>query len=83
MLSDQELQALLRERGYVVPLIVLRTWTRSAFSVTRNRNKVEKWLLHDYGGPGRKPRMPQFIAAFDTNIRRFMEIRNKTPRLPR
>ena len=91
-LTDEEMQSRLRERGYVVPLMVIRLWPRNHQSGTKhNRNWVEKWLLHDelvrYHNNGRKPKFPQFLAPFDVNIaRRFNRIAEEarqTPRLAR
>lgn len=88
MLKDFELQALLRERGYVVPMIVIRTWEHHRnYNGKRSAFMVQRWLLHDYSGPGRKPKFPQFLAPFDTQIQRIQarerEERLSTPRLER
>jgi hypothetical protein len=72
LLTDAEIQSKLRERGYIVPLMVMRTWSRHhVYSVRRNLLQVERWLLHTDSQPGRKPKFPQFLAPFDVNIQRY------------
>ena len=86
-LTDKEMRFLLADRGYDVPLLVIRTWTvhqHRTFSFTvPNRKTVERWLTH--GICGRKPKFPQFLAPFDINIlrryNRIQEQQHETPRL--
>lgn len=83
MLTDSQIQSLLRKRGFAVPLIVIGTWTRTKYTITRNKLQVERWLLHKYRGVGRPPRFPQWLAPFDIQIVRIMRRRTMTPRLKR
>jgi hypothetical protein len=80
--TPEEMQKRLRERGYAVPVIVIRTWRRDKrYGVHRNAWSVERWLLREPHTPGRPPRFPQFLAHFATDIQHY--IQESTPRLPR
>lgn len=88
ILTDQEIKNLLRERGYDVPIMVIRTWPQHMpYSVQRNKRTVIRWLLHKDGSRGRKANFPQWIAPFDINIQRIAQRQTQalylTPRLRR
>ena len=89
MLTDEEIHKHLEERGYDVPLMVIRTWVhREHYSVKRNTFAVEKWLLYRPSPlGGRPPKFPQFLAAFDRDINQRMayqqQVESNAMRLPR
>jgi len=66
--SAEELQATLRELGYGVPLIVLRSW---GWAQIANVNRWAQWSLRK-----RKlkfhPVFPQVLARFDLTIKRSL-----------
>lgn len=75
-------------RGYDVPVLVIRTWSRGRTPIY-SRDKVERWLSYEstcHIG-GRPPKFPQFLVPFDVVIKRKYDaleaLSRKTPRLPR
>lgn len=85
-MSDQDMQDALKRRGYIVPVMVIRTWSKAHHTVHFSRLKVERWLTHENGVryAGRRPKFPQFLAPFDTNIlRKYQRLEEEARQIPR
>ena len=80
-IPDEKLQNLLAARGYDVPLIVIRLWSRHmGYNNKFSRYAVERWLLWAPGAQGRAPHFPEHLAMFERRICDWRRLQNSLDR---